>query len=43
MFSNIVKECPDDGIARWYAFACDEMFNREDNTDAHYELFWGLF
>lgn len=43
MFSDIVRECPDDGIARWYAFASDEMFNKDDNTDAHYELFWGLF
>jgi hypothetical protein len=43
MFSDIVKECPDDGIARWYAFASDEKFNRDDNTDTHYELFWGLF
>jgi hypothetical protein len=43
MFSDIVKECPDDGIARWYVFACDELFNREDISDAHYELFWSMF
>jgi hypothetical protein len=43
LFSDIVKECPDDGIARWYAFACDELFNREDNSDARYELFWDTF
>jgi hypothetical protein len=43
MFSDIVKECPDDGIARWYTFACDELFNRPDSTDTHYELFWTKF
>jgi hypothetical protein len=43
MFSDIVKECPDDGIARWYAFACDELYNREEGAPAHYELFWTMF
>jgi hypothetical protein len=42
LFSDIVKECPDDGIARWYAFACDELFNREDRTNVRYDLFWDL-
>jgi hypothetical protein len=41
MFSEIVKECPDDGISRWYVFACDEMFNRQGNGNSNYGLFSG--
>ncbi len=38
-FADILKECPEDGIARWYVFACDRLFNREDIRDENYELF----
>lgn len=37
-FTEILKECPDDGIARWYVFACDRMIGREDM--ARHDLFW---
>lgn len=38
-FAEVLKECPDDGIAEWYIFACDEMFNEEDAADKRYDLF----
>lgn len=38
-FADILKECPQDGISRWYVFACDERFNREESLDEGHELF----
>lgn len=38
-FTEVLKECPDDGIAEWYIFACDELFNEGDVADKRYELF----
>lgn len=38
-FTEVLKECPDDGIAEWYIFACDELFNEGDAADKRYELF----
>ena len=38
-FTEVLKECPDDGIAEWYIFACDELFNEGDTADKRYELF----
>jgi len=38
-FTNIVRECPDDGIAKWYVFACDKRLNKGEDKDSHYELF----
>lgn len=38
-FAEVLKECPDDGIAEWYIFACDELFNEGDAADRRYELF----
>lgn len=40
IFTDIVRECHDDGIARWYVFACDERLNKERGGDGHHELFW---
>lgn len=40
LFAEIFKECPQDGIAKWYVFACDELFNQETATNARHELFW---
>lgn len=42
-FTEIVRECPEDGIAKWYVFACDERLNKGADKDSHYELFWGSF
>lgn len=39
-FADIVKECPEDGISRWYVFACDRRFNGEDSQDEEGALFW---
>lgn len=38
-FTEVLKECPDDGITEWYIFACDELFNEGDTADKRYELF----
>lgn len=37
-FSTLLKSCPNDGVARWYLFACEQAFNSEpDSID--YQLF----
>lgn len=38
-FAEVLKECPDDGIAEWYIFACDKLFNEGDGADNSHELF----
>ncbi len=38
-FADILEECPADGIARWYVFACEERFNREDSWQEGHALF----
>lgn len=40
-FSAIVKECPYDGIARWYLFASEYYFNLGDLSKVNYGLFSG--
>ncbi len=32
-FSQLLKQCPDDGIARWYLFACEERLRGEAVDD----------
>ena len=39
-FADILKECPEDGIAGWYVFACDELFNEGDMAEKRHELYW---
>lgn len=39
LFSSLLRACPDDGIARWYLFACERFFNREDGAEPDYSLF----
>ena len=39
IFSGILKACPDDGIARWYMFACERLFNSGDLEHIRYDLF----
>ena len=38
-FSNILRICPEDGIARWYLFACEHFFNRTGEEETDYRLF----
>lgn len=40
-FAQILKECPEDGIARWYASVCDSLYNEGIVAESH-ELFWNL-
>lgn len=37
-FSSLLKLCPNDGIARWYLFACEQAFN-SDPDSIDYQLF----
>ena len=39
LFSGLLRECPEDGIARWYLFACEHYFNQEGPYEADYQLF----
>jgi hypothetical protein len=38
-FSAVIKACPDDGVARWYLFACEHYFNKPDANEIRYDLF----
>lgn len=38
-FSEILRDCPEDGIAKWYVFACEEKFNQKSGT-IHHGLFY---
>ncbi len=39
IFSSILRTCPDDGIVRWYMFACEDLFNAKAKSDVDYSLF----
>ena len=39
LFSTLLRACPDDGIARWYLFACEHFFDQGGMTEADYRLF----
>jgi len=39
LFSTLLRTCPEDGIARWYLFACEHYFNQEGSCEADYQLF----
>ena len=39
IFSALLRVCPDDGIVRWYLFACEHFFNCEDLDRVDYRLF----
>lgn len=34
-FSSLLRVCPGDGIARWYLFACERLFNRGGGCADH--------
>ncbi len=36
-FSNILRSCPGDGVAKWYLFACEYYF--QSGKDADFQLF----
>lgn len=39
LFSTLLRASPDDGIVRWYLFACEHFFNCEDMDQVTYQLF----
>ena len=39
LFLAILRLCPEDGIARWYLFACEHYFNAGAGKEANYDLF----
>lgn len=39
LFSTLLRVCPDDGIVRWYLFACEHFFNQDGDYEADYRLF----
>lgn len=39
LFSSLLRVCPDDGIVRWYLFACESLFHQEGSAEPDYRLF----
>lgn len=39
LFLAILRLCPQDGVARWYLFACEHYFNAGVGEEARYDLF----
>jgi hypothetical protein len=39
IFSEIFKNCSDDGVAKQYIFACERLFNRTDFHAINYSIF----
>ena len=39
LFSTLLRVCPEDGIVRWYLFACEHFFNRSGDGAVDYRLF----
>lgn len=39
LFSSLLRACPDDGIVRWYLFACEQLFHQEGSAVPDYRLF----
>lgn len=38
-FTDVVKNCPNDQIAKWYLFTCESMLNMADTSNFKYGLF----
>lgn len=38
-FSSVLRICPEDGIARWYLFACESFFHSGNLDQVKYNLF----
>lgn len=39
LFSMLLRACPEDGIVRWYLFACEHFFHQEGEFEVDYSLF----
>lgn len=39
LFSTLLRVCPEDGIVRWYLFACEHFFNHGGEGQVDYSLF----
>ena len=39
LFSTLLRVCPNDGIVRWYLFACEYCFNHTGDEAVDYRLF----
>ena len=39
LFSALLRACPEDGIVRWYLFACECYFNQDGAGEVDYQLF----
>ena len=39
LFSMLLRACPEDGIIRWYLFACEHFFHQEGEFEVDYSLF----
>lgn len=39
VFSNLLRVCPEDGVARWYLFACERFFHQEGGAEPDCQLF----
>ena len=39
LFSTLLRACPEDGIVRWYLFACEHFFDQGGTGEADYSLF----
>jgi hypothetical protein len=39
IFSEIFKNCPDDGVAKQYIFACERLFNKTDFQEINHSIF----
>ena len=39
LFLTLLRACPEDGVVRWYLFACEHFFNQSGDVQADYRLF----
>lgn len=39
VFSNLLRVCPEDSVARWYLFACERFFHQEGGPEPDCQLF----
>lgn len=39
-FTEVLKECPKDGVARWYLFACETLLNVSNPQEICHHLFF---
>ena len=40
-FLEVLKKCPEDKLSRWYAYACEEMFQADNYDSIRHDLFFG--